>query len=131
MRLLAALALTLTVAPHAMAQGTPSPARQVVEQVFRLRDRGAWHEARLAAIPDIDTWRQWVFQWQATPGNHLIEARATDKTGYTQTAVQAQPVPNGASGYRVHSCTSAGLGEWCSVCTIGVRHKRVKASDIG
>jgi hypothetical protein len=32
-------------------------------------------------------------------GNYLIEARATDKTGYTQTAVQAQPEPNGASGY--------------------------------
>ena len=62
-------------------------------------DRGAWHEARLAAVPDIDTWRQWVFQWQATPGDHMIEARATDKTGYTQTAVQAQPAPNGASGY--------------------------------
>jgi len=62
-------------------------------------DRGPWHEARLAAVPDIDTWRQWVWEWQATPGDHLIEARATDKTGYTQTAVQAQPEPNGASGY--------------------------------
>ncbi len=62
-------------------------------------DRGPWHEARLAAVPDIDTWRQWVWEWQATPGNHLLEARATDKTGYTQTAVQAQPPPNGASGY--------------------------------
>jgi DMSO/TMAO reductase YedYZ molybdopterin-dependent catalytic subunit len=62
-------------------------------------DRGPWHEARLAAIPDIDTWRQWVWEWPATPGDHLLEARATDKTGYTQTAVQAQPPPNGASGY--------------------------------
>jgi DMSO/TMAO reductase YedYZ molybdopterin-dependent catalytic subunit len=62
-------------------------------------DRGPWQEARLAAVPDIDTWRQWVWEWQATPGNHLIEARATDATGYTQTAVQAQPPPNGASGY--------------------------------
>ena len=62
-------------------------------------DRGPWHEARLAAVPDIDTWRQWVWEWQATPGDHLLEARATDKTGYTQTAVQAQPPPNGASGY--------------------------------
>jgi len=62
-------------------------------------DRGPWHEARLAAVPDIDTWRQWVWEWPATPGDHVIEARATDKTGYTQTAVQAQPVPNGASGY--------------------------------
>ena len=62
-------------------------------------DGGAWQEARLAAVPDIDTWRQWVWEWQATAGNHLLEARATDKTGYTQTAVQAQPPPNGASGY--------------------------------
>ena len=62
-------------------------------------DRGPWHQARLAAVPDIDTWRQWVWDWQATPGNHLIEARATDQTGYTQTPVQAQPPPNGASGY--------------------------------
>jgi len=62
-------------------------------------DRGPWHEARLAAVPDIDTWRQWVFQWQATPGDHVIEARATDKTGYTQTSALAPPPPNGATGY--------------------------------
>ena len=60
---------------------------------------GPWQEARLAAVPDIDTWRQWVWEWPASPGNYLIEARATDATGYTQTAVQAQPVPNGATGY--------------------------------
>ena len=41
--------------------------------------------------------RSW--DWPASPGNYLLEARATDHTGYTQTAVQAQPVPNGASGY--------------------------------
>jgi DMSO/TMAO reductase YedYZ molybdopterin-dependent catalytic subunit len=62
-------------------------------------DSGPWQEARLAAVPDIDTWRQWVWEWNATPGNHMLEARATDKTGYTQTAVQAPPPPNGASGY--------------------------------
>ena len=71
-------------------------------------DRGPWHEARLAAVPDIDTWRQWVWEWQATPGNHLLEARATDKTGYTQTAIQAQPVPNGASGYPSATVTVRG-----------------------
>jgi len=62
-------------------------------------DRGAWHEARLAAVPGIDTWRQWVWEWPATPGSHLLEARATDQAGYTQTPVQAPPPPNGASGY--------------------------------
>jgi DMSO/TMAO reductase YedYZ molybdopterin-dependent catalytic subunit len=71
-------------------------------------DRGPWHEARLAAVPGIDTWRQWVFQWQATPGKHVLEARATDQTGYTQTAVQAQPVPNGASGYPSAAVTVRG-----------------------
>ena len=62
-------------------------------------DGGPWHQARLAAVPGIDTWRQWVWEWPATPGNHLLEARATDATGYTQTPLQAQPPPNGASGY--------------------------------
>jgi DMSO/TMAO reductase YedYZ molybdopterin-dependent catalytic subunit len=62
-------------------------------------NRGPWQQARLAAVPDIDTWRQWVWEWDATPGNYLIEARATDATGYTQTAAAAQPPPNGASGY--------------------------------
>jgi len=71
-------------------------------------DRGPWHEARLAAVPDIDTWRQWVWEWPATPGHHVIEARATDKTGYTQTAVQAQPAPNGASGYPSAAVTVRG-----------------------
>jgi DMSO/TMAO reductase YedYZ molybdopterin-dependent catalytic subunit len=62
-------------------------------------DHGPWHTAKLAAVPSIDTWRQWVWEWPATPGNHVIEARATDATGYTQTAVQAPPPPNGATGY--------------------------------
>jgi DMSO/TMAO reductase YedYZ molybdopterin-dependent catalytic subunit len=62
-------------------------------------DRGPWHEATLAAVPGVDTWRQWAWYWNATPGQHTIEARATDETGYTQTANQAPPEPNGASGY--------------------------------
>jgi DMSO/TMAO reductase YedYZ molybdopterin-dependent catalytic subunit len=62
-------------------------------------DSGPWHQATLAAVPGVDTWRQWAYYWDAPPGNHVIEARATDKTGYTQTANQASPEPNGASGY--------------------------------
>ena len=62
-------------------------------------DGGPWHQARLATVPGIDTWRQWVWDWPTTPGPHELEARATDATGYTQTAVAADTVPNGASGY--------------------------------
>jgi DMSO/TMAO reductase YedYZ molybdopterin-dependent catalytic subunit len=68
-------------------------------------DGGPWNEARLSAVPDIDCWRQWVWEWDATPGKHLIEARATDATGYTQTSLQEPPPPNGASGYPSTSVT--------------------------
>jgi DMSO/TMAO reductase YedYZ molybdopterin-dependent catalytic subunit len=70
-----------------------------IEAVEVRVDSGPWHEATLAAVPDIDTWRQWVWQWPATAGTHLIEARATDKTGYTQTSMAENVAPNGASGY--------------------------------
>jgi DMSO/TMAO reductase YedYZ molybdopterin-dependent catalytic subunit len=62
-------------------------------------DNGPWHQARLAAVPGIDCWRQWVWEWNATAGTHLIRARATDASGYTQTSLQEPPEPNGASGY--------------------------------
>jgi DMSO/TMAO reductase YedYZ molybdopterin-dependent catalytic subunit len=70
-----------------------------IEAVEVRVDGGDWHQARLAVVPGIDTWRQWVWEWDATRGDHVIEARATDKTGYTQTAALAPPPPNGATGY--------------------------------
>jgi DMSO/TMAO reductase YedYZ molybdopterin-dependent catalytic subunit len=72
-----------------------------IDAVHVRVDRGPWQQATLATVPDIDTWRQWVLHWDATPGNHVIEARATDATGYTQTAVQEPPEPNGATGYPI------------------------------
>ena len=76
-----------------------------IEAVHVRVDRGPWNEARLATVPGLDSWRQWVWEWDATPGRHVLQARATDKTGYTQTSAQAQPEPNGASGYPTVSVT--------------------------
>jgi DMSO/TMAO reductase YedYZ molybdopterin-dependent catalytic subunit len=76
-----------------------------IEAVQVRVDSGPWQQARLAAVPGIDTWQQWVWEWDATPGQHVLAARATDKTGYTQTSAQAQPEPNGASGYPTVSVT--------------------------
>jgi DMSO/TMAO reductase YedYZ molybdopterin-dependent catalytic subunit len=70
-----------------------------IEAVEARVDHGPWQAATLATVPGIDTWRQWAWDWDATPGTHLIEARATDKTGYTQTSATADVAPNGASGY--------------------------------
>ena len=60
---------------------------------------GTWYPAKLAAQDTIDTWRQWYYVWDATAGPHTLKVRATDKTGYTQTAVVHQTEPNGATGY--------------------------------
>ncbi|HEY2522036.1 MAG TPA: molybdopterin-dependent oxidoreductase [Streptosporangiaceae bacterium] len=62
-------------------------------------DNGPWHRARLAAADGIDTWRQWVWAWDADPGLHTLRVRATDGTGTTQPSRRAQPFPNGASGW--------------------------------
>jgi DMSO/TMAO reductase YedYZ molybdopterin-dependent catalytic subunit len=94
----------LTAGPTPIAGVAWAQHKGIVAVEVRV-DRGAWQQARLAAVPGIDTWRQWAWDWAATPGQHLIEARATDKTGYTQTAVQAPPEPNGATGYPAVSVT--------------------------
>ena len=60
---------------------------------------GLWQEARLPAQDTIDTWRQWYYVWDATPGLHELQVRAIDQSGYTQTAVVHKTEPNGATGY--------------------------------
>lgn len=62
-------------------------------------DSGPWQPARLADVPGLDTWRQWTWEWNATPGPHTLRARTTDATGYTQTADLAPSEPDGATGY--------------------------------
>jgi len=61
-------------------------------------DSGSWHEASLAAVESVDTWRLWRWEWDATPGTHSLEARATDNNGHVQTSASAPVFPNGASG---------------------------------
>jgi DMSO/TMAO reductase YedYZ molybdopterin-dependent catalytic subunit len=62
-------------------------------------DNGPWQRATLAAADGLDTWRQWMWAWDAQPGLHTLQVRATDSKGVTQTAARANPVPNGASGW--------------------------------
>jgi DMSO/TMAO reductase YedYZ molybdopterin-dependent catalytic subunit len=96
-----ALGATITSGHRTAIAGVAWAQHKGIEAVEVRVNKGPWYEAQLASVPDIDCWRQWVYYWDANvpPGSYLIEARATDKTGYTQTAVQAQPEPNGASGY--------------------------------
>ena len=62
-------------------------------------DDGPWQVARLAEEPSIDSWRQWVLQWEAVKGNHTLSVRATDAEGVVQTQTEAPPAPDGATGW--------------------------------
>jgi DMSO/TMAO reductase YedYZ molybdopterin-dependent catalytic subunit len=60
---------------------------------------GTWHEADLS-IPISDaTWVQWVYAWDATPGEHRVSVRATDGTGALQEEIPSRPAPDGARGW--------------------------------
>ena len=75
------------------------PALEVGDRVEVQVDGGPWVHARLAADAGPDTWRQWVLTWDATPGDHTLQVRATDGTGDTQTSERAAPAPDGATGW--------------------------------
>jgi hypothetical protein len=62
-------------------------------------DDGRWEQADLGAEDTIDTWRQWVYRWEASLGSHALSVRATDGEGETQTAGHAAPFPDGATGH--------------------------------
>jgi DMSO/TMAO reductase YedYZ molybdopterin-dependent catalytic subunit len=62
-------------------------------------DGGSWQQAELSSEPSIDAWRQWVYRWAATPGRHTLAVRATDGAGDVQTAAEARPDPDGATGH--------------------------------
>jgi len=71
-----------------------------IERVEVSTDDGeTWNEARLAAQLDEDTWRHYIYVWDAKPGDYTVQVRATDGEGVTQTKETAKPHPNGASGY--------------------------------
>jgi DMSO/TMAO reductase YedYZ molybdopterin-dependent catalytic subunit len=62
-------------------------------------DDGDWAPARLSAPISKSTWVQWLYAWNATPGSHTIEVRATDGAGEVQTESHSPPAPDGARGH--------------------------------
>ena len=72
-----------------------------IEKVEVQIDDGPWQEATLAEDVTDDSWRQWLLEWDPTPGLYLLKVRATDKTGETQTEEQTSVAPDGATGYHM------------------------------
>jgi DMSO/TMAO reductase YedYZ molybdopterin-dependent catalytic subunit len=61
---------------------------------------GSWRDAELSAPISDATWVQWVYRWDATPGDHTISVRATDGRGIVQEEQPSRPAPDGARGWQ-------------------------------
>jgi hypothetical protein len=81
------------VGGHAWAQHTG------IEKVEVRLDGHAWREVDLGRVPGNDTWVQWSGTLDVPSGDHTLAVRATDRSGYTQTGVRADVVPDGATGW--------------------------------
>ncbi|WP_354670796.1 molybdopterin-dependent oxidoreductase [Actinomadura sp. DC4] len=79
--------------------GTAWAQHRGIDLVEVRADGGPWRKARLAPVPGLDTWRQWVIEWDAAPGSHRLEVRATDGTGAVQPQKRVPVIPDGATGW--------------------------------
>ncbi|MEO6501285.1 MAG: molybdopterin-dependent oxidoreductase [Jatrophihabitantaceae bacterium] len=99
------------VPPGAVAVGSTVPVAGVawdqhvgVSRVEVQVDDGPWQQARLAPVPSVDTWRQWVYLWTPeSPGQHRLRVRAFDQNGDPQPTADSDPFPSGATG--LHAVT--------------------------
>ena len=82
-----------------------APTRSI-ERVEVQIDDGPWVSAELSNNMSVNSWRQWVYAWDATPGKHRVRCRATDGTGSTQTSEQRPPAPDGATGWHTIEVTA-------------------------
>ncbi len=60
---------------------------------------GVWQEARLSTPISDATWVQWVVDWPATAGDHVLQVRATNGSGEVQPEQPTPPAPDGARGW--------------------------------
>jgi DMSO/TMAO reductase YedYZ molybdopterin-dependent catalytic subunit len=84
-----------------------APTRGIQRVEVSTNGGESWNDARLATQLDVDAWRQYVYEWEAKPGEHTIKVRATDGEGETQTEDEASPIPSGATGYHTVEVTVA------------------------
>ncbi len=64
-----------------------------------------WVDAKLAEAVSDETWVQWLYEWDAEPGEYIVRVRAINKNGTEQPVGPAPVAPNGAEGYHTIGIT--------------------------
>jgi DMSO/TMAO reductase YedYZ molybdopterin-dependent catalytic subunit len=91
----------------AMIAGTAWAQTRGISQVEVKIDDADWRVADLADELNVESWRQWRFPWDATPGARRVSVRATDGNGQLQTDERRPILPDGASGWVTQLITVA------------------------
>jgi DMSO/TMAO reductase YedYZ molybdopterin-dependent catalytic subunit len=68
-------------------------------------DEEPWQTAELAREINADTWVQWRWAWDASPGDHQLRVRATNADGERQTSGVSGVLPDGATGWHTLEVT--------------------------
>ena len=84
-----------------------APSRGVSAVEVRVDD-GEWQQCRIGDVASENTWVQWLYEWDATPGDHAISVRATDAQGDVQTGDVTSPAPDGATGWHTRRVRVSG-----------------------
>ena len=77
-----------------------APTRGISMVEVKIGDED-WQEATIAESVTDETWVQWMLEWDAPPGDHLIQVRATDGDGELQALGPKRVDPDGAEGWHI------------------------------
>ena len=105
-------------AGRVLLAGTAWAQHTGVEKVEVRADDGPWQAAQLATEVNLDTWRMWRAELDLAPGRHVLQCRATDRSGATQPEQRSSP--------RFRTGRRAGT-RWSSPCPEPARDQRQPA----
>jgi DMSO/TMAO reductase YedYZ molybdopterin-dependent catalytic subunit len=89
---------TIGAGTQAVAGVAWAPDRGVAGVEVQVDD-GTWGAAEISTPISDATWVQWLYRWEAAPGEHSLRVRATDGAGDVQTPAISEPAPDGARGH--------------------------------
>ena len=87
----------IAAGPTTIAGVAWAPMAGVAAVEVRLDD-GPWQRVELGEDIGDGAWRQWRWDWDATPGRHSVSVRTIDRNGGVQDATRRSPLPSGATG---------------------------------
>ncbi|MCO5178019.1 MAG: molybdopterin-dependent oxidoreductase [Thermomicrobiales bacterium] len=71
-----------------------------IERVEVRIDDGEWLAAAVEPYEPVFVWQRWRYDWAATGGEHRVTVRAVDGAGQVQIEAEADPHPDGMTGYQ-------------------------------